>query len=326
LKTIAAVLATALATQVFAAGVLPDHESTEGSVRSDGHELAKVCDRSTKHRGPMTKDRRDEVLIRYGLPPGEHPDYEIDHLIPFCLGGSDDFTNLWPQPRRTIEPEWNAEVKDRLERRVCEMVCTGDADLATAQEDVARNWIDAYRKYMRPLPKRQSFIPPEGFGLKPRPPVEPPKRSTNPIFVPPETFAAPEPRSPAAETKIPFIVDSHAIVVPGRINDAITVDFALDSGAALASIPLEVYQALRRIGSVIESDITGEEDFVVADGRLIREKTFIIQSLKVGDVTVYNVGASTGGPVALLGQSFLKRFKSWQIDNSKHVVILGRQT
>ena len=54
----------------------------------------------------MTADRRDEVLLRYGLPAGPHPDYEIDHLILLCLAGSDDFSNLWPQPRRSIEPKW----------------------------------------------------------------------------------------------------------------------------------------------------------------------------------------------------------------------------
>jgi hypothetical protein len=31
------------------------------------------------------------------------PDYEIDHLIPLCLGGSNVFSNLWPQARRSIE-------------------------------------------------------------------------------------------------------------------------------------------------------------------------------------------------------------------------------
>jgi hypothetical protein len=80
--------------------------------------------------------RRDEVLLRYGLPAGPHPDYESDHLIPLCLGGSDDFSNLWPQPRRSIEPKWNAEAKDRLERIMCDMVC-----------GIAKDWIAAYHKY-----------------------------------------------------------------------------------------------------------------------------------------------------------------------------------
>jgi hypothetical protein len=124
---LALVMSTALAGEaapVFAFDVRPDPSSTEGSVRIDGHDRA-VCAHAKEHRGSMSADRRDEVLLRYGLPAGVHPDYEIDHLIPLCLGGSDDFSNLWPQPRRSIEPKWNAEAKDRLEHVMCEMVCTG---------------------------------------------------------------------------------------------------------------------------------------------------------------------------------------------------------
>jgi hypothetical protein len=95
----------------------------------------------------MTAARRDEVLIRYGLPPGQHPDYEIDHLIPLCLGGSDDFSNLWPQPRRSIEATWNAEAKDRLERHICDLVCRGRLELSTAQQAFALDWIKAYHQY-----------------------------------------------------------------------------------------------------------------------------------------------------------------------------------
>jgi hypothetical protein len=142
-------LAGVLAVPAFAFDIRPDPDSTEGSLRVDGHDRALACDRSNKHRGPMTADRRDEVLIRYGLSPGPHPDYEIDHLIPLCLGGSDDFSNLWPQPRQTIEPKWNAEAKDRLERLICDMVCNGQLDIATAHEAFAKDWIAAYRKYYR---------------------------------------------------------------------------------------------------------------------------------------------------------------------------------
>jgi hypothetical protein len=79
-----------------------------------------------------------------------HPDYEIDHLIPLCLGGSDDPSNLWPQPRRSVEETWNAEAKDRLERLMCNMVCEGQIDIATAQEALARldrGFIGPHRHY-----------------------------------------------------------------------------------------------------------------------------------------------------------------------------------
>ncbi len=143
----AAMLAGVLAAPAFAFEVLPNPNLTGGSVRIDGHDLKATCGHSKEHRSSMNHARRDEILTRYGLPPGTHPDYEIDHLIPLCLGGGDDPSNLWPQPRRGIEPKWNAEAKDRLERFICDMVCAGQLDIGTAQEAFAKDWIAAYHKY-----------------------------------------------------------------------------------------------------------------------------------------------------------------------------------
>jgi len=39
------------------------------------------------------------------------------------------------------------QLKDRLERRLCEMVCAGALDIGTAQQVIAKDWIAAYRKY-----------------------------------------------------------------------------------------------------------------------------------------------------------------------------------
>jgi hypothetical protein len=142
IATLVGILATA---RVGAFEVLPDKNLTGGSVRT-GDRLA-ACGHAKENRGPMFAARRDEILRRYGLPAGTHPDYEIDHLIPLCLGGSDDPSNLWPQPRRSIEETWNAEAKDRLEHLMCDMVCAGQIDRATAQEAFATDWIDAYQKY-----------------------------------------------------------------------------------------------------------------------------------------------------------------------------------
>jgi hypothetical protein len=137
-------LASAVAGPAFAFDIRPNPNLTSGSVRIDGHDVHLTCGHSKAHRGSMSHTRRHEILMRYGLPPGMHPDYEIDHLIPLCLGGSDDSSNLWPEPRRSIEPKWNAEAKDRLERLLCDMVCSGQLDLATAQEAIAKDWIAAY--------------------------------------------------------------------------------------------------------------------------------------------------------------------------------------
>jgi hypothetical protein len=71
--------------------------------------------------------------------------YEVDYLITPELGGTTDIRNLWPEPY--YDTAWNAHVKDQLEERLHEMVCRGDVDLATAQQDISKDWIAAYRKY-----------------------------------------------------------------------------------------------------------------------------------------------------------------------------------
>jgi hypothetical protein len=152
-KFFAAVLLGVIAAEpAFAFDVRPNPNLTGGSVRIDGHDAGSACGQSKAHRSSTSHARRDEILTEYGLPPGDHPDYEIDHLVPLCLGGSDDPSNLWPEPRRSIEPKWNAEAKDRLERHLCDMVCTGQLDIGTAQEAFAKDWIEAYHKYYQGQP------------------------------------------------------------------------------------------------------------------------------------------------------------------------------
>jgi hypothetical protein len=87
-------------------------------------------------------------MRRYGLPAGSHPDFEVDHLVPLEIGGADDDSDLWAQPRRSIEPTWNAEKKDELEFRLRELVCSGALDVATAQNEIASDWVAAYAKYV----------------------------------------------------------------------------------------------------------------------------------------------------------------------------------
>lgn len=143
---------------VCAFETLPNKSLTGGSVRTGDRDAA--CGHAKESRGRMNAVRRDEILSRYGLPPGTHPDYEIDHLIPLCLGGSDDPSNLWPQPRRSIEETWNAEEKDRLERLMCNMVCNGQIEMARAQEAFATDWIAAYHTYYDARKTRHRQPPP----------------------------------------------------------------------------------------------------------------------------------------------------------------------
>lgn len=90
---------------------------------------------------------QEAVFREYGIRNPRPRAYEVDYLITPELGGANDIRNLWPEPYYT--PVWNAHVKDALEERLHDMVCSGAIDLATAQHDLSTDWIAAYRKYFR---------------------------------------------------------------------------------------------------------------------------------------------------------------------------------
>ena len=85
------------------------------------------------------------MFAEYGIANARPDAYEVDYLITPQLGGATSIRNLWPQPY--YNTTWHARVKDQLEERLHAMVCSGEIDLATAQHDLATNWIAAYKKY-----------------------------------------------------------------------------------------------------------------------------------------------------------------------------------
>jgi hypothetical protein len=132
-------------------GSEPDRSLTPGATRRVA--IGDVC--SMAHEqvvGEVSTPLRQEVFREYGIVNARADDYEIDYLIAPGLGGVEEIHNLWPEPYTS--QTWNAHVKDALEERLHEMVCAGELDLATAQRDIATDWIAAYKKYFhtdRPL-------------------------------------------------------------------------------------------------------------------------------------------------------------------------------
>ena len=112
--------------------------------------------------------------------------------------------------------------------------------------------------------------------------------------------------------------------VPVLINDSLKLHFVLDSGAADVSIPADVVSTLVRTGTITETDFIGSNKYRLADGSIVSSRTFNIKSLKVGDKTITNVLGSVAdvNGSLLLGQSFLKKFKSWSLNNETHELIL----
>ena len=93
--------------------------------------------------GTISVRVKSQVFERYGIR-GTLIGYHVDHLIPPGLGGSNSIKNLWPQP---LAGEWTNQMKNRLERRLRKLVCSGALDLRIAQQEIATDWIGAYKKY-----------------------------------------------------------------------------------------------------------------------------------------------------------------------------------
>jgi hypothetical protein len=104
-----------------------------------------VCRQSNTKNKAVPVALRRKVFDEYGIPAAEPSAYEVDYLITPALGGADDIHNLWPQSYTATV--WNAQVKDTLEDHLRELVCDGHLDLATAQREIATNWVEAYKKY-----------------------------------------------------------------------------------------------------------------------------------------------------------------------------------
>ena len=147
-----------------AAAVVPDPTLTPGAVRTAN--IGEVCSTSTRELRHWSRERDDHIMAEYGLQSGPHPQYEVDHLVPLCLGGADDDKNLWPQPRRSIEPTWSAERKDELEARMCALACSGELDVAEAQKLISEDWTEAWRKYFGE--PRVNAFPPLAGAMTPK--------------------------------------------------------------------------------------------------------------------------------------------------------------
>jgi hypothetical protein len=129
----------------------PEPRLTPGAVVLLGRAEVCAAERDNNRTVPGALQRR--VFDEYGISSANARAYEVDYLITPALGGSDDIRNLWPQPYAATV--WNAHVKDALEDRLRTMVCDGEVDLATAQHELSRDWISAYKKYFhtdRPRP------------------------------------------------------------------------------------------------------------------------------------------------------------------------------
>jgi hypothetical protein len=134
LSVVAIAVLLAAGSSAFAAVVAPDWNLTPGVVCTQndpdfkGLEYPEQIARCNRN---VPQEEKAAVAKNYGdIPRAEWANYEFDHLIPLCAGGSNNIGNLWPQP---IE---QAKRKDVLENEICAGLRDGSMTQAVAIQKV----------------------------------------------------------------------------------------------------------------------------------------------------------------------------------------------
>jgi clan AA aspartic protease (TIGR02281 family) len=133
------------------------------------------------------------------------------------------------------------------------------------------------------------------------------------------------PAQPVRAETVPLERENGTFLVAMVVNNQITLNFTLDSGATDVSIPVDVFSSLVRTGTIQQSDYLDTHVYSLADGSTTQNSRFRIRFLRVGNVELRDVIASVGpkNSSPLLGQSFLARLGSWAIDNNRQLLVIN---
>lgn len=125
-------------------GPLPDARCTPGAYFKNA-DRAHICrsgySASVRNVSQALKER---VFAEYGITVHSGRTYEVDHLVPLELGGSNSIANLFPE---AASPTPGFHQKDRLENRAHARVCAGARGLRATQRSIADDWTVLYAAY-----------------------------------------------------------------------------------------------------------------------------------------------------------------------------------
>ncbi len=124
-------------------GGLPDSACTPGDIFPDAtvNEICTPGYSSSVRNVPQSE--KNAVYAEYGIASHTTGEYEVDHLVSLELGGSNDITNLWPEP---ASPKPGFHEKDKVENYLHDQVCSGNISLQDAQQQIATNWFAVYQQ------------------------------------------------------------------------------------------------------------------------------------------------------------------------------------
>ena len=122
---------------------LPDPACTPGAIFPTAT-VGEICTPGyTTSVRDVPIELKDQVYAEYGITSHEPGQYEVDHLIALEVGGSNDISNLWPEP---ADPRPGFHEKDQVENYLHDQVCEGKMPLKQAQIAIATNWLPIYQQ------------------------------------------------------------------------------------------------------------------------------------------------------------------------------------
>ena len=130
-------------------GKLPDAACTPGAIIATATK-EQICQSGyAKNVRDVPESEKSDVYREYGIASHRAGQFEVDHLVSLELGGSNDIANLWPE---AADPRPGFHEKDQVENYLHDQVCSGQLDLAAAQQQIATNWFAVYQD----MPKGRS--------------------------------------------------------------------------------------------------------------------------------------------------------------------------
>ena len=88
-----------------------------------------------------------KLLRESGVEAANASKYELDHIIPLAVGGHP--RNLKNLILQSWDGEDGAKKKDRLEKRLQQLVCSKQLGLRDAQAAIYGDWQNTYRRYVK---------------------------------------------------------------------------------------------------------------------------------------------------------------------------------
>lgn len=122
---------------------LPDSACTPGAIfpTATTDQICQTGYSSSVRNVPYSE--KQQAYDEYGIASHYSGQYEVDHLIPLELGGSNDISNLWPE---LASPTPGFHEKDQVENYLHDQVCSGAMSLHEAQVEISTNWLNVYNR------------------------------------------------------------------------------------------------------------------------------------------------------------------------------------